>query len=124
MATLDAYREVVLVDTEFENPIGGRPPPGWGGGHEVKKGGWDRIFQGEFGSAPPYATGIDVLFVSYFATAELGVYHVLGWDMPPRIVDLYAEFRVRTNGLTTPAGRGLIGALAYFGCDTVASSEK
>ena len=59
-----------------------------------------------------------------FASAELGVYRALGWDIPPRILDLYAEFRVRTNGLPTPAGRGLLGALAYFGCDTVGATKK
>src|SRR5262249_18372858 len=30
----------------------------------------------------------------------------------------------RTNGLETPAGRGLLGALAYFGLDGIGASEK
>src|SRR4051812_36576660 len=121
---LDLYREVVLVDAEFENPVGSRPKPVCVVAHELKSGRWFRIFQGEFGPAPPYATGPDVLLVSYFAPAELGVYRALGWEMPQRILDLFAEFRVRTNGLSTPAGRGLIGALAYFGCDTVGATKK
>ena len=40
------------------------------------------------------------------------------------ILDLFTEFRDRTNGLTTPAGAGLIGALTYFGLDTIGATEK
>ena len=73
---------------------------------------------------PPYATGPDVLFVAYYASAELGCYRVLGWPMPQRILDLFTEFRARTNGLDTPAGNGLLGALAYFGLDGIGAVEK
>jgi hypothetical protein len=34
------------------------------------------------------------------------------------------EFRNRTNGLTTPAGAGLIGALTYFGLENICATEK
>ena len=44
--------------------------------------------------------------------------------MPARILDLYAEFRCQTNGLPTVAGRGLLGALAAYGLDTIGSVEK
>ena len=121
---LDLYREIVLVDTEFEVSPGNRPKPVCLVAHEIKSGRRFRIFQHEFGPTPPYAAGEDVLFVAYFASAELCVYRALGWAMPPRILDLYAEFRARTNGLTIPAGRGLLGALAYFGCDVVGAEEK
>src|SRR5262249_34340479 len=87
-------------------------------------GGRFRIRKDQIGSAPPYATGADVLFVAYYASAELGCYRVLGWPMPERILDLFTEFRTRTNGLETPAGRGLLGALAYFGLDSMGASEK
>jgi hypothetical protein len=40
------------------------------------------------------------------------------------ILDLFVEFRDRTNGLSTPAGAGLVGALTYFGLDTIGSQEK
>jgi hypothetical protein len=48
----------------------------------------------------------------------------LGWPKPTNILDLFTEFRDRTNGLELPAGAGLIGALAYFGLDTIGSQEK
>jgi hypothetical protein len=44
--------------------------------------------------------------------------------MPERILDLFAEFRCGTNGLTVPAGNGLIGALTAFGLDTIGTTEK
>ena len=79
---------------------------------------------GPVGSRPPYATGADVLFVAYYASAEFGCYRVLGWPMPQRILDLYVEFRNLTNGLTTPAGNSLLGALTFFGLDGLSITEK
>jgi hypothetical protein len=34
--------------------------------------------------------------------------------MPSRVLNLFCEFRTRTNELPTPEGAGLLGALAYF----------
>ncbi len=44
--------------------------------------------------------------------------------MPARILDLFAEFRCLTSGLTVPCGKGLLGAMAYFGLDGIESGEK
>ena len=44
--------------------------------------------------------------------------------MPARILDLFTEFRNHTNGLPTPAGNGLVGALAHFGLDSIGAEEK
>jgi hypothetical protein len=44
--------------------------------------------------------------------------------MPDRILDLFCEFRNLTNGLPTPAGPGLLGALVYFGLDGIGVTEK
>jgi hypothetical protein len=121
---LDAYREVVVVDFEFAATPGDRPRPVCLVAHELHSGRRFRIWQDQFGPAPPYATGPDVLFVAYYASAELGCYRVLGWPMPERILDLFTEFRARTNGLDPPAGNGLLGALAYFGLDSMGATEK
>ena len=69
-----------------------------------------RLWRDQFGPVPPYPTDSNTLFVAYYASAELGCHRVLGWPMPARILDLFTEFRDRTNGLTTPAGAGLLGA--------------
>ena len=44
--------------------------------------------------------------------------------MPARVLDLYVEFRATTNGLRTPCGSGLLGALAYYGLDSMVADEK
>jgi DNA polymerase I len=121
---LDTFREVVVVDTEFTAITGERPVPVCVVAHELRSGRRFRLFEGQFGPQPPYATGADALFVAFYASAELGVYRVLGWQMPERILDPFIEFRNRTNGLPTPAGSGLLGALAYFGLDGMAAVEK
>jgi hypothetical protein len=73
---------------------------------------------------PPFPTGPDALFVAYYASAEVGCHLALGWPVPERVVDLYAEFRCLTSGLAVPHGRGLLGALSYFGLDGLAAAEK
>src|SRR5215831_17636191 len=120
---LGTFREVV-VDTEFTALTGERPVPVCVVAHELRSGRRFRLFEGQFGPEPPYATGADVLFVAFYASADLAVYRVLGWRMPERILDPFIEFRNRTNGLPTPAGSSLLGALAYFGLDAIAAVEK
>jgi hypothetical protein len=117
-------REIVLVDFEFEAGQGERPVSVCLVAHELRSGRHFRIFQDQLGPAPPYATGTDVLFVAYYASAELGCYRALGWAVPERILDLFCEFRDRTNGLPTPGGASLLGALAYFGLDGIGATEK
>jgi DNA polymerase family A len=129
-----SYRNIVAVDFEFEfgghtsfddaSRSGERPRPvclvakDWCSGQT-----W-RLWRGEFGPTPPFPIGPDSLFVAYYASAELGCFRALGWPMPANILDLFTEFRDRTNGLTTPAGAGLVGALSYFGLDTIGAQEK
>lgn len=133
---MNRFKEIVLADFEFEvghgeqpddpeaTSYGERPEPVCLVARELFSGRVHRVFQGEFGTAPPYPTGPDVLFVAYLASAELGCYRALGWAVPERIVDLYAEFRERTNGLPTVAGWGELGALAYFGLDHMDADAK
>jgi DNA polymerase I len=121
---LDAFRELVVVDFEFSTTTGERPGPVCLAARELRSGRRFRVWRDQFGSTPPYARGPDVLFVAFYASAELGCYRVLGWPMPERILDLFTEIRARTNGLSTPAGSGLLGALAYFGLDAMGATEK
>jgi hypothetical protein len=75
---LDVFREVVVVDTEFAATPGNRPVPVCLVAHELRSGRQFRIWQDQFGPAPPYTTGPDVLLVGYYASAELSCYRVLG----------------------------------------------
>jgi DNA polymerase-1 len=125
------FREVVVVDFEFTATPGERPAPVCLVARELRSGRRFRVWLDQFGPVPPYATGPDVLFVAYYASAELGCYRALGWPMPERILDLFIEFRNRTNmgskvdqARRTPSGAGLLGALIYFGLDTMKAVEK
>jgi hypothetical protein len=48
----------------------------------------------------------------------------LGWPVPQRILDLFAEFRRVTNGRHVIAGNGLLGALAQYGLGGGSATEK
>jgi hypothetical protein len=118
------FAQVWMVDFEFKADPGERPEPECLVARELYSGRVIRLRRDQFASEPPYPIGKDSLFVAYYAPAELNCHRVLGWPMPTNILDLYAEFRNRTNGLDTPAGRGLIGALVYFGLDHIGVTEK
>jgi DNA polymerase-1 len=134
MLGLPPHRAIVAVDFEFEfgghaipedaGRSGERPRPVCMVAKELRTGQEWRIWRGEFGPEPPFPIGPGDLFVAYYASAELGCFRALGWPKPANILDLYVEFRDRTNGLEPPAGSGLIGALTYFGLDTIGALEK
>jgi len=131
---LDAFRHVVVADFEFEfgghataddaGRSGERPRPVCVVAKDLRTGQTWRLWRGEFGSTPPFPIGANTVFIAYYASAELGCFQALGWPKPANILDLFTEFRDRTNGLATPAGAGLIGALTYFGLDIVGATEK
>ena len=91
---------------------------------ELRSGRKLRLWRGEFGAAPPYATGPGALFVAYYASAEIGCHLTLGWPVPERVLDLFTEFRNHTNDIPTVSGDGLLGALAHFGLDSIGTIEK
>ena len=91
---------------------------------ELRSGHRLRLWRDELGTAPPYPTGPDVLLVAYYASAEISCHLALGWPVPERVLDLFTEFRNRTNGIPTGNGAGLLGALAYHGLDGIGALEK
>lgn len=123
---LDAYREVWLVDFEFSAPPGERPTPVCLVAREFRSGRTLRLWQDNLWaeSGPPYPTGPNSLFVAYYASAELGCHLALDWPLPERVLDLYAEFRCRANGLSPPCGFGLLGALFWHGQDSMDARDK
>src|SRR3954447_16587661 len=123
---LDAYREVWLADFEFSAPPGERPTPVCLVARELRSGRTLRLWQDDLRGrrAPPYSTGPDSLFVAYLASAELGCHLSLGWPLPARVLDLYAEFRNIANGLSPPNGFDLLGALSWYGLDAITGAER
>jgi DNA polymerase-1 len=124
--TINDFEQVWTVDFEFHQPDGKTPVPICLVAREIKSQREVRQWHDEFcrHSQPPYAIGKDALFVAYYASAEIGCHLSLGWEAPHNILDLYVEFRNQTNGLVTPCGSGLLGALVALGLEAVAASEK
>jgi DNA polymerase-1 len=121
---LPYYREIWAVDFEFRAKPGDNPQPVCLVALELRSARKVRLWRDEFGPMPPYPTDSDALFVSYYASAEIGCHLALGWPVPERILDLFTEFRNGTNGLSTPCGAGLIGALVYHCLDAIGADEK
>jgi DNA polymerase-1 len=121
---LEQYKEIWVVDFEFIAQAGERQIPVCLSALELRSGRQILLWQDQFGSEPPYDVSSDSLFVAYYASAELGCHRTLGWKQPERILDLYVEFRNYTNGLPTYNGKGLLGALAYFGLNSIDVAEK
>jgi hypothetical protein len=120
------YRHVIAADFEFEfgGHVGNRPYPVCMVAKELRTGQTWRLWRGELDTVPPFPIGADAVFIAYYASAELGCFRSIGWPMPVNVLDLFVEFRNRTNGFKPPAGSGLVGALTYFGLDNIGAVEK
>ena len=123
---LHHFREIWLVDFEFAQPPGEQPHPVCLVAREYRSGQTIRLWDDELRQlhAPPFRVGPETLYIAYYASAEIGCHLALDWPVPQRILDLYVEFRALTNGLPTPAGRGLLGALAFYDLDALDAIEK
>src|SRR5271167_3489301 len=91
MVSCPPYREVWAVDFEFTAPPGERPTPLCMVARELRSCQLVRTWLADSSSASlSFHTGPDVLFVAYYASAELGFYLALDWPIPVRILDLFA----------------------------------
>jgi len=119
-----SYDEVWNIDFEYYGASGDRQTVVCMVTREVKSGRTIRLWQDEFLPEPPFRTDDKVLFVAYYANAEVGSFLALGWPVPLNWLDLFTEFRALTNGLKPSAGNGLLGALAYHGLPSIGGTEK
>ena len=118
------FREVWALDFEFIAEPGALPVPVCMVARELGSNCLIRLWQEDLTPEPPFPVDDQTLFVAFYAAAELGCFLSLGWPMPTRILDLYAEFRNETNGIPLAAGRGLLGALSYHGIPSITKEEK
>ena len=124
-ASVHRFQSVWFVDFEFHAPRGSQPQPLCLVAEELHSGAVVRRWlEGATQTGPPYPNDENSLFVSFFASAEIGCHLALGWPVPKRILDLYVEFRNLTNGKSTPCGRGLLGALSWFGLPGIGADDK
>jgi len=118
------FREIWLRDFEFIPQPGEHPDVVCLVGHELRSGQTLRLWRDQLGASPPYPTSDDVLLVSFAATAECACHLALGWSLPTKELDLSPVFRNLVNGRSTPDGKGLLGALRYYGLDAIATKQK
>src|SRR5262249_30256012 len=87
---------------------------------------WFRFSRGEFPATPPFCTSPDSVLVCFEASSELSFYEVLGWDFPPKVIDLHAEYLNYTNFLERDGKpeHGLLHALTHFRIPHISSFEK
>lgn len=123
MDWLSHFREVWLVDFEFFAPDGERPTPVCLVAREFFSNRLIRLFGNEIQDRPPFSTVDNVLFVAFFASAEIGCSRALGWKAPLRILDLWAEQRVLMNG-RMGVRYSLLDTLTSHGLDSIAAVEK
>jgi DNA polymerase-1 len=120
-----SYRAIHVIDFEFGETPDGHPAVRCLVDHDVVSGNTRREWLDGRGLAvAPITYGEDELVVAYYATAEASCIHQLGWARPRHMLDLFAEFRVETNGLSITNGRGLLGALAHFGIPGMDVADK
>ena len=126
MNGLESFKEVWCVDTEYSAPAGHRPKPICLVALELRSGRQLRLWEDQLAQlrAAPFRTDRHAVFVAYAAAAEFSVFHALGWPAPERTLDLFFEFRALTNGLQTPSGSGLLGAMVYHGLPAMEAAEK
>ena len=117
------FREVWALDAEFISEPGAHPVPVCMVARELGSNRLVRLWQDKL-DRPPFDVGPDVLFVAYYAPAEWGCFLALGWPLPQRVIDLYAEFRNQTNGIPLPEGRGLLSALSQHGLASITKQQK
>ena len=109
------FREIWCLDFEFhpdDHREGGRPVPVCLVARELRTARTIRQWRGEFGSHPPFPTDDRTLFVGFYASAEWGCFKALGWPMPRRIIDTYAEHVHQLNGWPRRTGKELKGWLS------------
>jgi len=117
------FSQIWVADFEFYSDAGNPPSPICLSANELKSGQSLKLWRDDFGNQCPFDTGKDSLFVAYYSSAEFSCFDVLGWRMPYNVLDLFIEFRMLTNG-NRKQSRGLLGALSYFGKDSIGATQK
>ena len=125
-ATTDGlpFEQIWLVDFEFVAKPGEQPDVVCLCAREMRTGQTLRLWRDQLLERPPYRIDAGALFICFAATAECACHLSLGWPLPQKILDLSPVFRCVVNGREVPAGKGLIGALAHFGIDSIGTKRK
>jgi hypothetical protein len=118
------FDQVWACDFEYVSRPGELPEPVCMVAKELGTGRVLRQWKDELGARPPFDISERSLFISYNTPAEFSCFLQLGWPLPARILDLYAEFRREVNGLHWTGKKTLLDALDYHGIGGITKEEK
>ena len=126
MAQLSDFKEIWIVDFEFQISEGGLPGVHCMVAREARSNRLIRAFREELLAADeaPFDVGNDALFVAYYSSAEFGCFLSLGWPLPANTLDLYVEFRRLLAGREVEQRFSLLHALSHFNLSQHAPSAK
>jgi len=116
------FDELWAVDAEFIPSPGERPDVLCMAGRELWSGRSFALWEDQLKQLPSFGT--NALFLTFVANAECACLLSIGRPLPAHTLDLSAEFRNISNGRLVPEGRGLLGALAYYGLDSIDAKHK
>jgi hypothetical protein len=73
----------------------------------------------------PFDVGPRTLFIAFKAESDLQCFRSLGWRLPSHTLDLYSEWRWRSNGTPNPLPENsLINVATRYGIDTMTAVMK
>lgn len=118
------YTAIWVLDFEFVARDGEHPEVVCLAAHEIVSDHWVSVWRGEF-SSPPFPLDEQTLFVGFAAAAEWSCFIALGWPMPSRCIDLFAEFiRIRNGAFDGKRWPSLIAATNHFGINVMDADHK
>jgi len=118
------FVEIWAEDFEWIPKRGERPNVLCYGARELRSGRTLRLWRDQLGPTSPNRTDDQALFLSFVFNAEGACRLSLGWHLPAKVIDLSPLFRCVVNGRIVPQGKGLLGALAYYGIPAVEAIYK
>jgi DNA polymerase I len=117
-----------VMDTEYQSDGGDRPKVVCLCARELNSGDTIRMFREDLLSwkYAPFDVGKNSIVVAYYAPAELSCFLALGWPLPYRVIDLFVEHRVSTNGrkFLHPHPDSLLGAAMMRGIHSMDAEVK
>jgi DNA polymerase I len=109
------FAEIWAEDFEWVPKLGERHDVVCYGARELRSGRTLKLWRDQLGPTSPNRTDDQALFLSFVFNAEGASRLSLGWQLPAKVIDLSPLFRRVVNGRIAPQGKGLLGALAYYG---------
>jgi hypothetical protein len=118
------FVEIWAEDSEWIPKRGERPSVLCYGARELRSGRTLRLWRDQLGPTSPNRADDQALFLSFVFNAEGASRLSLGWQLPAKVIDLSPLFRCVVNGRIVPQGKGLLGALAYYGIPSIDAIYK